>query len=116
MDSGYKKSGSGDEQGALADFTKASEIVPDYGEAYYDIAQCKLNCCTPPQDWNGALIALNKAIEFTTYRNTLMNEYRTRGMVKEHLGDYEGRCADYKEAFQLGGDADLAEKINHLCK
>ena len=55
----YDKSENGDNYGAIADYTKAIELDPDYANAYYNRAILKRDL----KDYYGAIADYTKAIE-----------------------------------------------------
>ena len=59
FDSGYDKAEAKDYNGAIADFTKAIEINPNYAIAYYNRGFLKNDL----KDYNGAIADYTKAIE-----------------------------------------------------
>ena len=80
FNSGVDKYDQGDYQGAMADYTKAIEINPEYAPVYYfrGIAMDDL------QDYQGAIADFSKAIEINPM-NAIF--YYNRGSAKDDLGD-----------------------------
>ena len=91
-----------DHKGAIADFTKAIELNPDYAYAYYNRGYVKCNL----EDYKGAIADFTKAIELNP---DFALAYVNRGISKENLNDLNGACADWRKAASLG---DAAAKYN----
>ena len=83
-----------DYEGAIADYTKATELDPNYFQAYYNrgIVKGKL------KDYYGAIQDNSKAIEFNP---DYAKAYNNRGNEKVNLKDYYGAIADYNKAINL---------------
>jgi tetratricopeptide (TPR) repeat protein len=96
-----------DYRGAVADYTKAIKIDPNYAATYTNrgAAKAKLG------DYRGAIADYNKTIEFVP--NDAM-AYYNRGAAKVKLGDKNGACLDLSKAGELGdGDAyDMIKKFH----
>ncbi|ABM78777.1 tetratricopeptide repeat protein [Prochlorococcus marinus] len=98
---GYAKDELKDYQGAIADYTKAIAINPQYADAYNNrgIAKRKSG------DYQGAIADYNKAIEINPQD---AEAYYNRGYAKDELKDYQGAIADYTKAIAIDpqdGDA-----------
>lgn len=98
FDSGEAKATAEDYNGAIADFTKAITLDPNYDQAYWNRADAKNNL----NDHKGALLDLNKAI----YLNSYYYAYYLRGITKDYLNDYKGAIVDYTKALELYKDED----------
>ena len=94
FDNGIEKIINEDYYGAIADFTKAIEIDPNYARAYVLRGDSK-------EDYYAAIADYTKAIEIDPNYDYA---YAFRGVAKEELGDLNGACADWKEAAKLGYD------------
>ncbi len=94
----------GDFKGAIADYTKAIEINPQYADAYNNRGAAKYSL----KDTQGAIADYNKAIEINPQ---LALAYYNRGNAKHGLRDQPGACADYKKAVSLG-DQGTAQWLN----
>ena len=81
VNAGVEKGESGDLQGAIADFTKAIEINPQYAIAYTNRGFAKSNS----KDYQGAIVDYNKAIQINPqYAATYFN----RGWCRQwHTAD-----------------------------
>ena len=84
-----------DYNGAIADYTKAIELNPNYALAYYNRGISKKDL----EDNYGAIADYNKAIELDP---NYTSAYVNRGISKENLGDLNGACADWKKSINLG--------------
>ena len=94
-DSGIEKLASGDFQGAIKEFDKATEINRKYTDAYYNrgVAKAKSG------DYRGAIEDYNKAIEINP---KLAEAYYNRGVAKIGLGQKYSGCLDLSRAGKLG--------------
>ncbi len=89
-----EKSGKFDE--AIADFTTAIELKPDYTWALNSRGNLKQ---THLNDYQGALTDYNQAIQLDPQYT---KAYNNRGILKrKHLQDYQGALTDYNQAIQL---------------
>ena len=95
LNRGISKANLQDYTGAIADYTKAIEIDPNYALAYVNRGISKANL----QDYTGAIADFTKAIEIDP---NYADAYGNRGVSKEILGDLNGACADWKKAAALG--------------
>jgi tetratricopeptide (TPR) repeat protein len=132
--SGDDKSGEGDFDGAIADYTKAIEIDPKDAVAYRDRADAKakkrdwdgaiadysLTVALDPKDdlafsssgkakaekenWDGAIADYSKAIEIAPQSAFY---YSSRGDVEGKKGDWDGAIVDYNKAVELKPDEDV---------
>lgn len=87
----------GDYQGAIADFTRAIELDPDYRHAYNKRAWY---LALSDGDLDQALADANRAIELWA----LLDNFGTRGYVYYKLGDYDAALADYNHAIEMGSE------------
>jgi tetratricopeptide (TPR) repeat protein len=97
MDTGDAKARLKDYKEAIADYTKAIELKPDYAEAYVmmGFARDKLD------DYDGAIADFTKAIEV---KPDYPAAYWFRGYSKECHKDYRGAIADFTKAIGLKPD------------
>ncbi|MBF2072823.1 MAG: tetratricopeptide repeat protein [Synechococcales cyanobacterium C42_A2020_086] len=94
---GWQKYDEGDYQGAIADFTKAIAIKPDYAVAYNDrgLARSQIN------DSQGAIADFTEAIKHKPdYSLALYN----RGVIRAETGDNAAAIEDYTQAIRINGD------------
>jgi len=79
---------------AIANFTKAIKINPDYRLAYIKRgnARCEL------KDLQGGIADYTKAIEIEPHDS---GSYYNRGITKSELQDYKGAIADYDKAIEI---------------
>ncbi len=94
VNSGRGKLAKGNLDGALADFTKAIELKPDYSQAYYERGTVRYK----QKNLDGALSDFTKAIEL---KADVARSYGDRGNVKGAQGDAEGAMADYSKSIEL---------------
>ena len=92
--SAYNKANLKDHYGAIAVYTKAIEIYPNFARAYFNRGFSKDNL----EDYYGAIADYTKAIEI--YPN-FARAYFNRGFSKDNLEDYYGAIADYTKAIEL---------------
>jgi len=109
--SGDSKVTKGNYTGAIADYTKAIELKPDFADAYYNRGKNKFSL----QDYRGAIADYTKYLEFKkldakTYHKgslkayiqvTPADAYYWRGYSKSNLKNYTGAIADYTKAIEL---------------
>ena len=107
FNSGYDKDEKGDYYGAIADYTKAIELNPNYAMAYINRGNAKLNL----KDYYGVISDSTRGIELDP---NYSQPYRNRGISKEELGDLNGACDDWKKAAKLG-DTDAGEWVSAQC-
>ena len=89
-----------DYYGAIADYTKAIELVPNDALAYYNRGLSK----DILGDISGAMADYNKAIELDPNDADF---YSNRGGIKLDLEDYYGAISDYSKVIELNpNDAD----------
>ena len=83
-----------DYKGAIADYTKAIQLNPNYAEAYYNRGLAK----TDLEDRQGAMADYSEAIRL---KPDFADAYFKRGNGKYALGDKQGAIADLSEAIRL---------------
>ena len=93
---GNAKYRAGDYMGAIADLSKAIEILPKYTKAYLRRGNAKFAI----RDYRGAIADFNKAIEVRYLYESLESVYNDRGLAKEYLGDYTGAITDFSKAIE----------------
>ena len=106
-DQALAKQNKGDDLGAIADYTQAIQLKPDYTIAYYNrgIARYRTG------DKQGAIEDYTQAIELNkdwgnasgTYYG-LLSAYYNRGLAYNNKGDKQSAIADYTQAIQLKPD------------
>lgn len=142
FDQAMKKSDAGNAKGAIADYTKAINLKPDFVVAYLNrgMEKIKLN------DFQGALVDVNKTIEmhddntyaYTTRANIYYKlkdyaaalkdcnvaiklnsgdyiTYNLRGLTYIHLEDKKSACADFAKAEKLGSQS-ATKNLKMFCK
>mgnify|MGYP001422678778 CR=1 FL=1 len=93
-DIGLKKVNSENYYGAIADYSKAIELNPNYAIAFNDRGAAKKKL----EDYDGAIADYSKAIELNP---NYLNAYYNRGNSKFNLKDYDGAIADFTKAIEL---------------
>ena len=90
---------------AIADYTQAIQLNPNFAEAYIGRAICKgeLN------DHNGAIADNTQAIKLNP--NHLQMVFYNRGISKNYLKDYYGAISDFTKAIEI--DPNYAIAYNH---
>ena len=83
--------------GAIADYSKAIELDPEYAAAYSNRGIAKSDL----KDYYGAIADYTKAIEINP---DYADAYSNRGVAKADLKDYYGAIADYSKAIELNSD------------
>ncbi|MDX2212163.1 MAG: tetratricopeptide repeat protein [Oculatellaceae cyanobacterium bins.114] len=97
LDRGNEKYNAGDKQGAIADYTEAIRLKPDYAFAYNNRGVAKKDL----GDKQGAIEDCTEAIRL---KPDYAEAYNNRGAAKKDLGDKQGAIADYSEAIRLKPD------------
>jgi tetratricopeptide (TPR) repeat protein len=96
FESGNRKYDVEDYQGAIAAFTRAIKLKPDYADAYYGRASTKYLIA----DYDGSVADFTEAIKLKPDANT----YYDRGLARFAIKDHQGAVADYTEAIKLKKD------------
>ncbi len=91
---GCEKFDQRDFDGAIADFTRASEIDPNFTNAYYNRGNAKRE----KGDLDGAIADYNRALELEPKYILVLD---SRGSVKATKGDLDGAIADYDRSIVL---------------
>ncbi len=98
-------------EGAIADFTRAIEIDPNYFWAYFKRGVARIR----KGDLDAAIADLTKVIELNP---KLAEGYMGRGMARNRRGDVEGAIEDYEKFLKLAPNHPQApptrEMIMHL--
>ncbi len=94
LDRGNDKYESGDYKGAIADYTQAIRLKPNYAEAYYKRGIAK-------EDLGQYLAAIADYDNAIRLKPNHTNAYVSRGVVKAGLGQYPAAIADYDNAIRL---------------
>jgi tetratricopeptide (TPR) repeat protein len=94
VNSGARKRGKGDLDGAIADYSKAIQLKPDYATAYYDRGAARM----AKGDLDASIADYGKAIEL---QPDMVTAYNGRGIARHHKGDLEGSMSDYNRAIEL---------------
>ena len=84
----------GQEEHAIADYTKAIELKPNYAKAYNN----RGNAYQDINQYERAIQDYNKAIELNLNYDYA---YNNRGVAYDNLGQYERAIQDYDKAIQL---------------
>ena len=98
-----------DYYGAIADYTKAIEINPNYTDAYINRGNAKRNL----EDNYGAIADYTKAIEINPND---ADAYYNRGIAKEELKDSYGAIADYTKAIEINPNDAAAYRNRGISK
>ena len=110
FEEGLAKSSLKDQSGAIAAYTKAIEIDPDYDNAYFHRALSKYNS----KDYSGAIADFTKAIEISPFETAVY--YNRRGLTKYKLKDYNGAIIDCTKAIEINPDYGTAYYVRGLPK
>jgi tetratricopeptide (TPR) repeat protein len=97
----------GDDARALADYSKAIELNPDYIDAILARSRLYLR----RKDPEAALVDIGRSIEFAPEVSIL---YAYRGAAKAIGGDRAGGLADFDRAGTVATDSDEINAINEL--
>jgi tetratricopeptide (TPR) repeat protein len=92
--SGNVKYDRGDYQGAIADYTRAIELNPNFDKAYFNRALAKHDL----GDYSAAIADYSKSLKILPNNP---KTYYSRGLSKDNLGDYSAAIADYNRAIAL---------------
>ncbi|MEM6535752.1 MAG: tetratricopeptide repeat protein [Pseudomonadota bacterium] len=88
---------------ALDDYTRATKLVPDLGEAFVNRGAALIYL----GDYQNAIPALTRAIDLDS--SQLFAAYYNRGIARENSGDISGAYEDFKKADELRPDWDLVK-------
>lgn len=91
---GVARGEKGDSDGAIADFTKAVELNPQFAEAYYNRGVARFH----KGDADGAIADYTRAIEIAP---RLARAYYGRGDARYHKHDDDGAIADFTRAVEI---------------
>ncbi len=97
-----------DYRGAIADYSKAIEIDPNYAEAYFKRGNAKYDF----QDYKGAIADYSRAIEINP--RYASDAYYNRGLAKIILGQIDSGCMDLSKAGELGFE-EAYDMIRKFC-
>jgi tetratricopeptide (TPR) repeat protein len=89
-----QKYGQKDFRGAIADYTEAIRLNPNYAEAYNDRGAARYDL----GDKQGAIADYNTAIKINP---NYAYAYNNRGTARSDLGDKQGAIADYTSAIKI---------------
>ena len=89
-----KKARLKDYSGAIADYEKAIEINPN-SQTYYNRGRARSTL----KDYSGAIADYTKTIPINP---KYLPAYKSRGIVKEIIGNIKGACSDWEEASSHG--------------
>ncbi|KCZ93875.1 tetratricopeptide repeat protein [Hyphomonas johnsonii] len=90
-------------EAALSDYDISKRMQPDVGATYLNEGAAHIL----RQDYNSALVSLNKAIELES--TDLYAAYYNRAIARENTGDLQGAYFDFKQADDLNPDFELAK-------
>ena len=94
---GNEKFNEGDFHSAIADYSRAIELKPDYAEACFSRGVAKFM----QRDYRGTIVDFDKIIEL---KPDYADAYNYRGGAKFIQGDYHGAIADFDKAIKLDPD------------
>lgn len=83
---------------ALSDYTASKRISPDSGPTWLNEGAAYIL----KQDYNSALVSLDKAIELNS--SDLYAAYYNRALARERTGDVEGAYFDFAKSKELNPD------------
>ena len=108
---GEEKDEKGDYQGAIAAYTQAILLSPNYAEAYNGRGNARYRL----GDYKAAVADFNEALRINP---NYAKAYNSRGNVRAELGDKQGAIQDFQKAadlFQNQGDKNNYQKaLNNL--
>jgi tetratricopeptide (TPR) repeat protein len=97
-------------KGAIADYTEAIKLRPDYYKAYNNRGFAKLQI----DDYAGAILDFTQKIKYDNYNTEFTNMVLgNRSIAKLSLG--QDGCPDLKKAIELG-NKNVIQAYNELCK
>ena len=112
FNSGLAKSEAGDLEGAIADYTEAIRLNPNYAKAHNKRGIIHGRNL---RDYPAAKADFDRAIEINPNYG---DAYYNRARVREFLEDKDGAIADYQKAAELyqkdGNTNDYQDAIQHL--
>lgn len=112
FNSGFTKSEAGDIKGAIADYTEAIRLNPNYAKAHNKRGIIHGRNL---KDYPAAKADFDRAIEINPNYG---DAYYNRARVREFLEDNKGAIADYQKAAELyqkdGNKKDYQDAIKHL--
>jgi tetratricopeptide (TPR) repeat protein len=112
FNSALAKSEAGDIQGAIADYTEAIRLHPNYAQAYNKRGILRGRNL---KDYPTAKADFDRAIEIDP---NYADAYYNRARVRNFLGDKDGAIADFQKAADIyqkeGKTQDYQDAINHL--
>jgi tetratricopeptide (TPR) repeat protein len=108
LNEGMAKAKTKDFRGAIANYTKAIEIDPEFSWAYGMRGNTKFAL----YDYRGAIIDYSKAIELDPNVSSI---YAMRGNTRYLLHEKEGACFDWSKAGELG-DSSSYNMIQRNCQ
>ena len=106
---GMDKAAKLDYTGAIADYTKAIELDPNYAIGYYNRGVSK----DKSKDYYGAIADFIRAIELNP---NYTSAYYNKGLAKHNLEDYSGAITDYNKAIELNTSLAVAYHNRAICK
>ncbi|MFW5804827.1 MAG: tetratricopeptide repeat protein [bacterium] len=98
FNNGESKLKSGDYKDAIADFTKAIKIEPEYSDAYLTRGFANFQA----KNYNDAIRDFSKAIDLDSKKADI---YMLRGSAKIKLGQKDKACLDFHKADEIGFSA-----------
>ena len=105
---GDAKATSEDYEGAIAYFTKAIEINPNYAQAYWNRADANLSL----GNYKSTIFDCNKAFEYEKYKVVYDYIFILRGTAKFYIKDYLGSIEDLEKSLELTKSNNVLENKN----